>query len=719
MVGIVFAATVVPAIACLLMMCECRSAYAAQQPDTAQPAGSVTISGGQWSQDHYSTLSQINRGNVKKLVVAWKYDTGERSLGVETNPLVVGRVIYAYTPSQKVIALDAVTGKLLWKFDSGIAGSQPVRGLSYWTDGKESRVLCGVMNYLYALDASTGRPIPGFGEGGRIDLRKGLGGDYRKQSISLTSPGVIFKDLIIVGGLNPETPPAPPGDIRAFDVRSGKLIWTFHTIPRPGEPGYSTWPANAWKTAGAANNWAGMTVDPKRGVVYVPTGSAVPDFYGGARVGNDLFADCLLALDAATGKLLWYFQGVHHDLWDRDFPAAPVLLTVRRNGRAVDAVAQTTKQGFVFVFNRDTGKPLFPIVERPVHLSHVPGEVSSKTQPFPVLPASYARQTVTRNDLTNRTPQAHDDAVKQFRSMVSGNEQFYPFTVGKQTIIAPGFDGGAEWGGPAVDPTQGVIYINANNVVFTGGLAVNAPGAGLGLSTYRSQCALCHGDNRGGSPPAFPSLVNVDKKLTRQQIIDTIHRGRGRMPSFPNLQDVRLNALVNYLRTGKESGVAGNAADGAPADVESRQEAEMNRYRFTGYRRFHDQDGYPAVTPPWGTLNAIDLNTGRYLWTKPLGDYPELAAKGMGNTGTENYGGPIVTAGGLVVIGATVFDRKLRAFDSRTGALLWDYELPYAAVATPTTYMVEGRQYIVVTAGGSKLTDGAPDALYIAFALAQ
>ncbi len=739
----------VPAVVCLASLCGCPAAFAAQNAEAAQPVGGVTISGGQWSQDHYSTLSQINRGNVKNLVVAWKYDTGERSLGVQTNPLVVGRVIYAYTSSQKVIALDAVTGKLLWKFDSGIVGTQPVRGLAYWTDGKQSRVLCGVMNYLYALDGSTGRPIPDFAEDGRIDLRKGLRGDYRTQSIVLTSPGVIFKDLIIVGGRNPETPPAPPGDIRAFDVRTGKLVWTFHTIPHPGEPGYSTWPANAWKTAGAANNWAGMTLDEKRGVVYVPTGSAVPDFYGGARAGNDLFANCLLALDAATGKLLWYFQGVHHDTWDRDFPAAPVLLSVRRNGKAVDAIAQTTKQGFVFVFNRDTGKPLFPIVERAVALSNVPGEVSSKTQPFPLLPAPYARQTVTVDDLTNRTPEAHDDALKQFRSFVSGNGQFYPFTVGKETIIAPGFDGGGEWGGPAVDPTRGVIYINANNVVYTGGLAVNAAGAGLGLSTYRSQCALCHGDNRAGSPPAFPSLIGIDKKLTTQQITDTIHGGKGRMPSFPSLQDGRLKALVNYLRTGKDDQSAGHAAetagdselqrddlgiedsgraagkagspgaDEAAADVMSPEEAEMNRYRFTGYLKFHDQDGYPAVAPPWGTLNAIDLNTGRYLWTIPLGDYPELAAKGMANTGTENYGGPIVTAGGLVVIGATVFDRKLRAFDSRTGALLWDYELPYAAVATPTTYMVDGRQYIVVTAGGSKLADGAPDALYIAFTLAQ
>ncbi len=798
-----------------------RPIYAMQRNVIPEMKSPVNIVGGQWSQDHYSTLSQINRENVNKLKVAWMYDTHEAGSGMEINPLVVGSVIYAYTASQKVIALDAVTGKLLWKFDSGVvSGKQPVRGVAYWTDGKQSLILAGIMNYIYALDASTGKPVPSFAENGHIDLRKGLGGDYREQSIVLTSPGVIFKDLIILGGRNPETPPAPPGDIRAFNVRTGKLVWTFHTIPHPGEPGYETWPPNAWKTAGAANNWAGMTVDDKRGVVYIPTGSAVPDFYGGARAGDDKFADCLFALDAATGKMIWNFQGVHHDLWDRDFPAAPVLLSVKRNGKTKDAVAQTTKQGFVFVLDRDTGKPLFPVEERPVVVSTVPGEVSSKTQPFPTLPAPYARQTLTINDLTDRTPEAHADAVRQFQTFVSGNEQFYPLTVGKQTITAPGYDGGAEWGGPGVDRRTGVIYINANNVVDTGGLAVNDPNAGLGLFTYQSQCSLCHRDNRGGSPPEFPSLIDVDKRLTQQQIIDTINGGKGRMPSFPNLRDGQLMALLDYVRTGIDKtatgtpgnskktamenttlrhselngesvdnslvkdpvgatvyakncavchgnkmegispsfpslvGVGNRMASGQITDLihtgkgimpgfgtatisdremrslmhflgagetlpgtVSPEIAEMNRYHFTGYRKFHDPDGYPAVAPPWGTLNAIDLNTGKYLWKVPLGDYPELAAKGMGSTGTENYGGPIVTEGGLVIIGATVFDKKIRAFDSHTGALLWEYKLPYSSVATPTTYMVDGKQYIVVAAGGSKLTHGAPDGYYVAFAL--
>ena len=713
-----------------------RRVTATMPPSMVVPA--AEIAGGQWSPGHYSRLDQINRKNVATLKVAWTYDTGEPGAGIETSPLVVGRVVYTYTSLQRIVALDAVRGKLLWKFNAGIVGTQPVRGLSYWTDGKRGYVLAGVMYFLYELDASTGKPVATFGENGRVDLRKGLRGDYRWQGTALTSPGVIYRDLILIGGLDPEAPPAPPGDIRAFDLHTGKLAWEFHTIPRPGEAGYKTWPKNAWKTAGAANDWAGMTLDAKRGIVYVPTGSAVPDFYGGARIGDDLYADCLLALNAATGKLVWYFQGVHHDLWDRDFPAAPVLLTVERDGKREDVVAQTTKQGFVFVFDRDTGKPVYPIEERRTIASRVPGEVSSRTQPFPTLPLPYARQTLTGNDLTHRTPEANANAVKQFETFVDGSEQFYPFSVGKQTIIVPGFDGGAEWGGPGADADRGILYVNTNDVAYTGGLEKNNPDAGMGVATYHQQCTLCHRDNRMGSPPEYPSLIDVDKRMTQQQMIERIHDGKGRMPPFPNLQGEQLLALLNYVRTGKDTsgknkaggvsrgkadpGEAGLLADEYGLDVwpsgaVPKEIAEMDRYRFTGYRRFVDEDGYPAVAPPWGTLNAIDLNTGRYLWTVPLGDYPELAAKGMGDTGSENYGGPVITTGGLVIIGATVFDKKIRAFDRGTGKLLWQYELPYAAVATPTTYMVDGKQYLVIASGGSKLTHGARSGLYVAFSL--
>ena len=695
----------------------------ASRPATAQKKNiDWPVYGGQLAGDHYSALSQINRANVSRLRVAWKFDTGEQG-GMQTSPIIVGRVLYACTPSQKIIGLDAATGTLLWKFDSGIAGTQPLRGVAYWSEGNDSRILAGVMNYLYALDAHTGKPIESFGENGRVDLRKDLGRDYTRQAVAMTSPGVVYKDLIIVGFRAPETPPAPPGDVRAYDVRTGKLRWSFHTIPHPGESGYDTWPAGAWDHMGAANNWAGMTIDAQRGIVYAPTGSAVFDFYGGDRVGDDLFANTLLALDAATGKRIWSFQGVHHDLWDRDFPSPPALLTVKRGGKSVDAIAQTSKQGWVFLFDRATGTPLFPIEEKKYPASDVPGEVTAPVQPLPLKPEPFARQLLTEDMLTNRTPEAHAWALQQFRTFRSEG-QFVPLGVGRQTVVFPGFDGGAEWGGPAIDPATGVIYVNANDIAWTGGLVENKP-TGPGTEIYQNRCSLCHGDNRAGSPPAFPSLIDIDKRLTTDQITNTIHHGKGRMPGFPTIQDAQLDTLLAYLRTGKETAATPTGdkkempqARTSPSESDfSRPDSPQMKYRFTGYRKFYDPDGYPAVAPPWGTLNAIDLNTGEYLWKIPLGEYPELAAKGMAHTGTENYGGPIVTAGGLLFIGATIFDRKFRALDSRTGKLLWETELPFAGLATPATYMIAGKQYVVIAAGGGRDPKSPSGGMYVAFAL--
>ena len=660
--------------------------------------------GGDVESDHYSPLTQINRRNVKNLKVAWSFDTHEKG-GLETSPIVVAGVLYGITPEQKVFALDAATGELLWRFDSGVFGPQPNRGLAYWADGGDKRILVGVMNFVYALNAITGKPVAGFGDHGRIDLRENLERNPPKaQSIYLTSPGIIYKDLLIVGGRNPETLPAPPGDIRAFDVRTGKLLWLFDTIPHPGEFGYDTWPKNAWKTSGAANNWAGMSLDPKRGIVYVPTGSAATDFYGADRVGWDLFADCLIALDAETGKRIWYFQGVRHDLWDRDFPAPPALLTVKRDGKNVDAVAQITKQGFVYVFDRSNGSPLFPIKYRDYPASSVPGEVASQEQPLPTEPAPYARQRLTADLLTDRTPAAHEWARKEFRTFRSEG-QFVPFSVERPTVVFPGFDGGAEWGGPAVDPQTGVIYINSNDVAWTGTLAENK-GANSSKGIYLSQCGVCHGENMAGSPPAIPSLVGIGNRLTPRQILMTIHNGKGRMPGFPGLADDTIYALMDYLLSGA------NTAFSSPASS-----LPAPKYRFTGYRKFLDPDGYPAVVPPWGTLNALDLNTGKYIWKIPLGEYPELAAKGEKSTGTENYGGPIVTAGGLVFISATNFDKKIRAFDKSTGDLLWEATLPFSGNATPITYEVNGRQFVVIAAGGGRDPKSSSGGIYVAFTL--
>jgi quinoprotein glucose dehydrogenase len=662
--------------------------------------------GGAPENNHYSSLAQITRENVKRLAVAWSFDTEEEG-GLQTSPIIVRGVLYGITPTQKVFAVDAATGKPLWKFDSRIKGTQPDRGLAYWTDGKDCRIIVGVMSFVYALDAATGKPIAAFGDQGRIDLRENLGREPTSaQSVILTSPAVIYKDLLIVGGRNPETLPAPPGDVRAYDVRTGNLCWSFHTIPRPGESGNGTWPKDAWISSGAANNWAGMTLDPRRGILYVPTGSAAFDFYGADRIGDDLFANCLIALDAQTGKRIWHFQEVRHDLWDRDLPAPPALVTVKRASKKIDAVAQTTKQGFVYLFDRTTGKPLFPIQYRKYPASDVPGETASAEQPLPTRPAPFARQLLTENLLTNRTTEVHQWAVDQFRNFRSAG-QFLPFTVGKDTVIFPGFDGGAEWGGPAVDPGTGIIYINSNDVVWTGALAENTD-SNSPKAIYMSQCGVCHGENMAGSPPAIPSLTGVKERMSAMQIAGTIKSGKGRMPGFPNLAEEQITALVEYLRTGENKELQSLGVPPA-----------LMKYRFTGYKKFLDPDGYPAVAPPWGTLNAIDLNTGEYVWKIPFGEYPELAAKGIKGTGTENYGGPVVTAGGLLFIGATNFDKKFRAFDKATGELLWETTLPFSGNATPATYEVNGRQFVVIAAGGGKDPKSRSGGVYVAFALPQ
>jgi len=395
------------------------------------------VYGGGLESIRYSALKQINRTNVHRLEISWTYDAGDGPGGLETSPTIVNGILYANTPKHKVFALDAASGKLRWTFDSGIEGRGPNRGVTYWANGSDQRIFAGVQQYLYALDARTGKPIPSFGREGRIDMREDLGRDPEKQSMVLTTPGVIYKDLLIIGGRAAESLPASPGDIRAYDVRTGKLRWSFHTIPHPGEFGYQTWPKDAWTYIGAANNWAGMSLDTKRGIVYVPTGSAASDFYGANRLGDNLFANSLLALNAETGRRIWHFHVVKHDIWDRDFPAQPALVAVQRDGRMVDAVAQTSKSGHVFLFDGINGKPLFPIEYRRYPSSTVEGEVTAETQPLPTKPAPFARQLLTEDMLTNRTPDSHRVALEAFRKFRCAG-QFIPFTVGQETVLLPG-----------------------------------------------------------------------------------------------------------------------------------------------------------------------------------------------------------------------------------------------------------------------------------------
>ncbi len=698
-------------LAVVLCLIATFSCWATDPKQSATP--DWPMYGGTTDNNHFSPLAQITRKNVAQLQVAWTYDT-EESGGLQSSPIIVNGVLYGLTPSEKVFALSAASAKLFWKFDSGIKGTQPDRGLAYWSDGKQARILVAVMNYIYALDALTGKAIPTFGNAGRIDLRENLDRDPAQQSIFATTPPVIYEDLMIVGGREAETLPASYGDIRAYDVRTGKLRWTFHTIPRPGEFGYDTWPKDAWKTSGAANNWAGMTVDVARGIVYAPTGSAAFDFYGADRIGDDLFANTLLALNAETGERIWHFQGVKHDLWDRDFPTPPVLLTVDRDGKKVDAVAQTTKQGFVFLFDRSNGKPLFPIECRDYPPSNVPGEVAAQQQCLPTKPAPFARQLLTENLLSERTPEIHQWALEKFRSFRSEG-QFVPFSVGKDTVIFPGFDGGAEWGGAAADPETGILYVNANEMAWTAALGENTA-ENTPKALYLNQCAVCHGEKMAGSPPAIPALTGVGARMSYADVAATIKNGKGRMPGFANLENDsdQWYGLLAYVMSGgaKEGDKKENGKE-----VASPTPAPAMKYHFTGYHRFLDPEGYPAIAPPWGTLNAINLNTGEYAWKVPLGEYPDLAATGQKNTGSENYGGPLVTAGGLVFIGATNYDKKFRAFDKTNGALLWETTLPFSANTTPASYEVDGRQFVVIAAGGGKDPKSKSGGVYTAFAL--
>jgi quinoprotein glucose dehydrogenase len=657
------------------------------------------VYGGNTDHTHYTTLGQITPVNVSRLQVAWTYETHDEFQGSEmqANPIVVDGVLYATTPKLRVIALDAATGREIWSFDAN-GGRPPAsrfrhRGVVVTGD----RVLFTYRNKLWALDRKTGKPIPSFGAEGAVDLREGLGRPPEALSVSASTPGVVFEDMLIIGSTVSETLPGSPGDIRAYDLQTGALRWSFHTIPHPGEFGYDTWPPGAYKVNGGANAWSGVTVDPKRAMVFAATGSASFDFYGSNRIGDNLFANTLLALDARTGKRIWHFQGVKHDLWDRDFPAAPALVTVRRDGRVVDAVAQITKTGHVYVFERESGKPLFPIEYRTVPSSRLDGERVAATQPFPVSPPPVARQTLTEDMITSRTPAAHAAALETFRKYKTSGMFDPPNLDG--TIIFPGVDGGGEWGGPAFDPATGLLYVNSNEMPW---LLKMVPRSDK--SAYAANCASCHGDDRKGSA-AMPSLVDIGARRTREQLSQVIRQGTGRMPGFAGAMDNNaVNDMVNFLLTGRD--VASTAAENP----------NYLKYRSTGFDIFLDPDGFPAITPPWGTLNAIDLNKGEIRWTIPFGEYPKLVAQGITNTGTDNYGGAIVTENGLLFIGATTYDNKFHVYDKATGKLLWETTLPAAGNATPSTYMVNGTQYVVIACGGGK--NGAPSGgTYVAFAL--
>jgi len=683
--------------------------------------------------NRYSSDDGINKENVNQLKIAWIYSSGDKDSANRSqnqcNPIIVNGILYGTSPKLKLFALDAATGKQKWVFDPAkqpsAKGDDPMayykvcRGVVYWADenGDNKRIFYSAGSKTYAVDAENGQLIKDFGKGGYLDLTVDLG---RKTSsfVSGTTPGVIYHNLLIIGTRVAESEDAAPGHIRAYDALTGRLKWIFHTIPHPGEKGFETWlDSTAWKRLGAANSWAGMALDEKRGIVYVPTGSIGGDFYGGNRKGPDLFANCLLALDAATGKYIWHYQVVHHDLWDRDLPANPNLVTLKRNGKTIDAVAQITKHGYIFVFDRTNGNPVFPIVEKPVPQNALPGEQPWPTQPIPSLPEPFARQHFGPEDVTDLSPETHKEMLEKYNK-VKYNTMFTPPTKDGAWIF-PGFDGGGEWGGAAVDPETKIMYISNTELPWAQ-VMIDVPKNtddhslhGMGHNIYNKYCISCHGPELKGSGTAYPSLVNLNKKYNEQQVSQIIANGRNMMPSFKQIPADEKKALLAFVL--KLPGNATDAKDLSKEPISSSKTSNPIPYTMNGYNRFLDKDGYPGIKPPWGCLNAIDLTSGKLLWKIPLGEYPELTKKGIPVTGTELYGGPVVTKGGLVFVAATK-DEKIRAFDKRTGKQLWEAQLPAAGYATPAVYTIDGKQYVVIACGGGKTGSKSGDS-YVCFTL--
>ena len=684
----------------------------------------------------YSPLSEVNKSNVTQLKEAWSFHPkdarGTRFGNAECNPIVIDNVMYATSARHRLYAIDASTGQLKWSFDpfNGAEGGGILRGVAYWEDGDDKRILYTAGDNLFAQNATTGELITSFGNNGKVSMNVGLRGDSSAISVIPTSPGIIYEDLLIIGAEVSELFGAEPGYIRAYNVRSGKLVWTFHTIPHPGEPGYETWPKDAWKYVGGVNDWAGMSLDKKRGMVFLALGSPSYDFYGADRIGANLYGNSVVALDAKTGKYIWHFQTVHHDLWDYDLPAPPNLIRVNIGGKETDAVAQTTKTGFLFVFDRETGNPLFPIEERKVPASYVPGEQAWPTQPFPVKPLPYARQHMTVDDLTNFSPAANDSLVKKFKSL--RYEGLFTPPDPKGTLMIPGTRGGSNWGGAACDPETGILYVKSSDSPEIDHLqkvepvektATQAPYF-QGKAVYTIHCAGCHGRDRKGDPPNFPSLTDIATRMNQEIALTKIMQGSGRMPAFSSLLKGKEEAIIAYLYDLQHARPSQKEADLFEIHTNRLSIKEENGYKndtasvylnVTPFSHFRDIEGRPAIKPPWGALNAINLNTGDYAWKVRIGNLPELQGKGEPITGMEGYGGPIVTAGGLIFIGGTR-DKKFRAFDKDTGELLWETELPGVANATPCTYWSNGKQFIAVSVSGS---EGDSAGSIVSFALPE
>jgi quinoprotein glucose dehydrogenase len=690
------------------------------------------VYGGSKEAIHYSSLTIIDTSNVTQLQPAWTYRTGDADTvhhsQIQCNPIVVNGILYGTSPTLKLFAVDAATGAHRWTFDPADSTLQNSvmqfilnnnRGVTYWSQGNDQRILYTAGSFLYAVNALTGKLIDSFGHQGSVDLHDGLGRNVKDLFVTATSPGIVYKNLYILGSRVDEGAAAAPGHIRAYDVRTGKLQWTFHTIPQPGEFGYDTWEDSiAYKHIGGANSWGGFSLDEKRGILFAPTGSASFDFYGGRRRGANLFANCLLALDAATGTRKWHFQFVHHDVWDRDVPAPPALVTVNKDGVKIDAVAQATKQGMIYVFDRETGRPVYPIEEKAIDTNTMLlQEKIWPTQPIVSTPKPFVRQRFTADELNPYLP---DSSVARLKKELSGyryGAMYMP--PGKQTmVLLPGLDGGAEWGGPSYDPETGYLYVNANEMAWLLTIRDNKPATAqrenygqAGKRLYETHCMSCHGADRKGSGNN-PSLLNVVSRYKEPDLLSLINTGRRMMPAFNQLAEEEKEAIVSFIVEAKERQKKAFTMKASSVD------SFLNLpYGVTGYYKFLSPEGYPAIRPPWGTLTAINLHTGEHVWKTTLGEYASLKAKGVPPTGTENYGSSVVTAGGLLFI-AAARDSKLRAFNKYTGKLLWEYTLPAPGFATPAVYEAGGRQFIVIACGGGKLRTPSGDT-YMAFALPE
>jgi quinoprotein glucose dehydrogenase len=685
----------------------------------------------------YSKLNQINKKNVAGLGVIWTFYPGDAidtstTGSSECNPIIIDNIMYFSSARHRIYAVNATNGKKIWSFDpfSGEEGGGVNRGVTYWHSGKDKRILFTAGDNLIAVNALTGKIIPSFGKNGKVSLNEGMRDAPDKISVIPTSPGIVYKDLLILGTEVSELYGAQPGYERAYNIKTGKLAWVFHTVPKPGETGYDTWPKDAWKYAGGANDWAGMSLDEERGIVFLALGSPSYDSYGADRLGKNLFGNCVVALNAATGKLIWYFQTIHHDLWDYDLPAPPNLVTVEKNGEKIDAVAQVSKVGFLYLLDRATGKSLFPVEERKVPVSDVPGEEAWPTQPFPLKPLSFSRQTMTTEDLSDFSTSSHDTLLKQFNSF-RYEGLFTPPSI-RGSISFPATTGGSEWGGAAYDKETGILYVKSNESPEIALLQKIEAGKGSsnimikGESLYAAYCASCHGKKFEGMQPDYPSLIEIKSRLTKEAVIKRIQNGNGKMPAFKTVLNVHdEESIVAYLFAEKKRY---SVTDDNLLEVQRNEQARETfgkhadtdnavvRYlNIKAYRQFRDPEGHTAVKPPWGTLNAIDLNTGNYIWKVPAGNFPKLQKPGEEPTGTESSPGPIVTKGGLVFLGGTR-DKKLIAFDKETGKILWETTLPAAATGTPCTYYSSGKQFVSVAVGGDRTHPGGS---IITFAIAQ